>query len=99
MPIDWLITIFGGLASKIRGMDSKIPFIFNKLNLLRLSKPDMPNSFNIAIHIYLFLSLYTPSIIFTLQMGSSNCCGPHNGYTRENRCDGVTSVLSQWHQC
>ena len=32
-------------AKKIRGMASKIPFIFDKLDLLRKSKPEMPNGF------------------------------------------------------
>ena len=40
--------IFFGLASRIRGMGYKIPFIFDKLNLFsinlpRQSKPEMPN--------------------------------------------------------
>ena len=46
----WLISIFftailSGLAPKIRGMKSKIPFIFEKLDSTRQSKPEMPNGF------------------------------------------------------
>ena len=40
----WLITVFSGLASKIRWIESHIRFISDKLNLPRQSEPELPNS-------------------------------------------------------
>ena len=43
MQSSLLITEFSGLATKITGVESKIPFISDKLNQSRKSKSEMPN--------------------------------------------------------
>ena len=41
----WLIRVFCGSLSKIRGMESKFPYVLDKLNLSRQSKAEIPHGF------------------------------------------------------